>query len=86
MVDFNAAARTQGQIDALEKAVEILNNGGRIPNMRVATAAGVAPGEDITPDTSGVVLPPEILTAIADAMQTQANAMKPDLVEILQRK
>jgi hypothetical protein len=86
MIDFSAAAMMQAQIATMQQAVDILNNGGRIPNMRVATAMDVTPGADVLADTANVVLTPEMLAAIADAMQAQLDEMMQRLVEVTQRK
>jgi hypothetical protein len=70
-VDFSYAAMMQGQAQSLQQAIDLLSGGGRITIMHCATAAGAMPGIEVMVNTADVVLPPEIITAITDAMAVQ---------------
>jgi hypothetical protein len=72
-VDFSYAAMMQGQAQSLQQAIDLLSGGGRITIMHCATAAGEMPGIEVMVNTADVVLPPEIIAAITDAMAVQLD-------------
>jgi len=84
MVDYNAAAMAQAEATALQQAVDLLSNNGRIPSMRVASAVEVMPGSEVTVNTAELVLPPEAIDAIALAMEAQISVLETRAAEAAQ--
>jgi hypothetical protein len=83
MPNINAAYMAQAEATALQQAVDLLRAGGRIPDMRVASAVEVMPGSEVTANTANIILSQDILLAIAAAMEVQINALAASVVEAL---